>query len=145
MNTLNVYVRTGHVMILKQIVIPDLDEHIASLVAELVPPGREEQEGLVQVEVEVAVEVTVDKIHDPELVGLMQILKLVTDPLHVEAVGGDEVRPPLDQVLRLLPRDVAHSGEDVRQVGGRPLQAVSVVDLPLARLHVHVEVLKLEY
>ena len=88
-----------------------------------------------------AVEVTVDKIHDPELIGLMQILKLVTDPLHVEAVGGDKVRPPLDEVLRLLPRDVADRGEDVRQVGRRPLQAVSVVDLPLARLHVHVEVL----
>ena len=28
------------------------------------------------------------------------------------------------------------------QVGGGPLKAVSVVDLPLARLHVHVEVLE---
>ena len=52
------------------------------------------------------VKVSVDKVHDPEFVSLMQVLKLVADPLDVEAVWRDYVRPPLDQVLRLLARDV---------------------------------------
>ena len=52
------------------------------------------------------VKVSVDKVHDPEFVGLMQVLELVANPLDVEAIGSDYVRPPLDQVLRLLAGDV---------------------------------------
>ena len=35
------------------------------------------------------VKVSVDKVHDPEFVGLMQVLELVTDPLDVETVWRD--------------------------------------------------------
>jgi len=45
----------------------------------------------------------------------------------------------LEEVLGLGGGDVGDGGEDVGAVGGRPLQAVPVVDLPLARLLVHVE------
>ena len=62
--------------------------------------------------------------------------------LDIQTVGSDDVWLPLDEVLRLLGRDVTDGREDVSEVGGRPLQAVSVVDLPLARLYVHVEVLE---
>ena len=51
------------------------------------------------------------KVHYPEFVCLMQILKLVTDPLDIEAVWRDQVRPPFDQMLRLLARDVAVKGK----------------------------------
>ena len=69
-------------------------------------------------------------------------LKLVAHSLDIQTVGSDDVWLPLDEVLRLLGRDVTDGREDVSEVGGRPLQAVSVVDLPLARLYVHVEVLE---
>lgn len=74
----------------------------------------------------------------------VQILELVQrrELLHVEPVGRDHVRLPLQQMLRLVPRYIRHGGEHVRQVGGRPLHAVPVVDLPLACLLVHVELVQ---
>lgn len=46
---------------------------------------------------------------------------------------------PLEQVLCLNGCDLWHSGEDVGAVSSRPLQTVSVVDLPIACFLVHVE------
>ena len=46
---------------------------------------------------------------------------------------------PLQDVLGLHGRDLGHGGEDVGAVHRRPLQAVAVVDLPLARLPVDVK------
>lgn len=46
---------------------------------------------------------------------------------------------PLEEVLCLDGCDLRHGGEDVGAVGGRPLQTVAVVDLPVARFFVHVE------
>ena len=46
---------------------------------------------------------------------------------------------PFQEVLGLAGGDVGHGGEDVGAVRGRALQAVPVVDLPLARLLVHVK------
>ena len=51
-------------------------------------------------------------------------LELVEVPPDVEPVGGDHVGLPLDQELRLLPRDVRHRREDVRKVRARTLDAV---------------------
>ena len=83
-----------------------LNEHVPALVTKLVSPSREEQQSFVKVKVEMTVKVSVDKVHDPEFVGLMQVLELVANSLDVEAIWRDYVRPPLDQVLRLLARDV---------------------------------------
>ena len=41
-----------------------LDEDISSLVTELVPPGSEEEQSLVQIEVDVTVEMAVDEIEN---------------------------------------------------------------------------------
>lgn len=46
---------------------------------------------------------------------------------------------PLEQVLRLDGCDLRHGGEDVGAVGGSTLQAVPVVDLPVACFLIHVE------
>ena len=46
---------------------------------------------------------------------------------------------PVQDVLGLHGRDVGHGGEDVGAVHRRALQAVAVVDLPLARLPVDVK------
>ena len=119
-----------------------LDEKVSALVAELVATCREEEQSLLEVEVDVSVEMSVDKVEDLLFVLEVKILELVTHSLHVQTVGSDDVRLPLDKVLRLLGRDVADRGEDVGEVGGGSLQAVSVVDLPLPGLHVHVEVLE---
>lgn len=45
----------------------------------------------------------------------------------------------LEEVLSLDGCDLGHGGEDVGAVGGRPLQAVAVVNLPVACFFVHVE------
>ena len=56
----------------------------------------------------------------------MQVLELVQVPPDVESVGGDHVGLALDQELGLLPRDVGHRREHVRQVSAGPLDAVPV-------------------
>lgn len=43
------------------------------------------------------------------------------------------------QVLSLNGGDLGHGGEDVGAVCGRPFHAVAVVDLPLTRLPIHIE------
>ena len=48
-------------------------------------------------------------------------------------------RLPLEQVLCFERCDVGDGGEDVGCVGRSPLQAVPVVDLPVAGLRVHIE------
>ena len=51
-------------------------------------------------------------------------LELVEVPPDVEPVGRDHVGLALDEELRLLPRDVRHRREHVRQVGASALDAV---------------------
>ena len=50
-------------------------------------------------------------------------------PPDVEPVGGDHVGLALDQELRLLPRDVRHRREDVREVRAGTLDAVPEVNV----------------
>ena len=87
-----------------------LDENVTALVTELISSRCEEQQSFVKVKVEMTMKVSVDKVHDPEFVCLMQILKLMADPLNVKAVWRDQVRSPLDQMLRLLAGNVAAQG-----------------------------------
>ena len=58
---------------------------------------------------------------------------------HIEAVGENDVRLPLQQILCLLSCYLGNGAEDVCAVCGRPLQTVAVVDLSVACLLVHIE------
>merc|ERR1719381_364475 len=68
------------------------NEYVGPLVGELVPSGSEEIEGAVEVEVEMAVKVSAHKLVDLLLARCVQVLELVQIPLHIESVGGDQVR-----------------------------------------------------
>ena len=72
-----------------------LDEHVHTLVPELVSPSREQVDGVLEVKVVVSVEVSADEIVDL-LLGLdVQVLELVhgRELLDVEAVRQDTVFP----------------------------------------------------
>jgi hypothetical protein len=57
----------------------------------------------------------------------------------VETVGCNTVRLTLEEMLRLVRRDVRNGGEDVGAVRRGPLDAVPVVDTTLARLVIDVK------
>ena len=119
-----------------------LDEDIRALVGELVPSRCEQVQGTIKVEVKVAVEVPSNKLVDLLLAGGVQVLELMQISFHVKAIRSDQVRLPPHQVGGLHAGDLRHGGEDVRQVGPCPLDAVPVEDPSLARLLVAVEVLQ---
>ena len=119
------------------------NEDVGPLVGELIPAGSEEIEGAVEVEVEMAVEVSAHKLVDLLLARRVQVLELVQIPFHIEPVGGDQVRLSLHKMSRLHTGDLRHSGEYVRQVRARPLNAISMVDPSLSRFHVTVEILEI--
>ena len=48
-----------------------LNEHVTALVTELISSSCEEQQSFIKVKVEMAMKVSVDKVHDPEFVCLM--------------------------------------------------------------------------
>ena len=86
-------------------------------------------------------EVALQEVHDLVFRLRVQVLELVQRRVldEVDAVGRDHVGDALEQVLRLEAGHVAHGGEHVREVRGAALDAVAVVDLPVAGLLVDVE------
>ena len=121
-----------------------LDEHIHALIPVLVPSGREHIEGVIDIEVVVAVKVAADEVVDLGFGGGVEVLELVhgLELDDVEAVGDDAVGLALEEVLGLVGGDVRDGGEDVGAVRGAPLDAVAVVDAAFAGLVVDVEVLE---
>ena len=121
-----------------------LDEHVNALVTVLVTSCGEKVQSLVGIEVIVAIEVTADKVIDPLLVGLMQVLELVRGRklLDVETIGQDAIGLPLEQVLTLVGGDVGDSGEDIGSMSGATFYAVPVVNASLASLRIAVEPLE---
>ena len=89
-----------------------------------------------------SVEVAPHKLADLLLTGGVQVLELVQVPLHVEAVRGDEVRLPLDEVCGLHSSDLGDGREDMSQVRGGALDTVAVVDTSLPSLRVTVKILQ---
>ena len=77
------------------------------------PPGGEEIQRLVQIKVQVAVEMSPHELVYLSLGRGVKVLELVEVSRHVQPVGRDDIRLPLDQVLRLYARDLAHSSKHV--------------------------------
>lgn len=121
-----------------------LDEHVGTLVAELVAAADKEVQGVVEVPVKVAVKVPLDELADSGLVDGVQVLELVhgAELDDIEAVGHHAVGLALEEVLRLVGGDMTDGCEDVARVSGRPLDTVAMVDTPLAGLGVDVEILE---
>lgn len=121
-----------------------LNEHIHTLIPELVATGSEEVEGVFWLEVVVAIEVTADEVVDLLLGLLMEVLELVHGRKlgDVETVGEDTIGLALEQMLTLVGGDVGNGGEDIAGVGGSTLDAVSVVDTTLSSLGIDIEPLK---
>ena len=100
-----------------------LYEDITSLVTEFITARSEEEQGPVQIEVDVTMEMSVDEIenlnnrminlnvssHFPHLlfVDLVEVLKLVALSLHIQPIGRYQVWLSLDEMLGFLCRDVA--------------------------------------
>lgn len=74
----------------------------------------------------------------------MQILELMhrLELHHVQPIRQHPVRLPLQQMLRLVRRDMGHRREHVRAMRRRALDAVTVVNPALARFVVNVKVLE---
>jgi hypothetical protein len=82
-----------------------------------------------------------DEIVDLLLRNSVEVLELVhgRELGNVETVRRNTVRLPLEEVLRLVRRDVRNRREDIGAVRRAPFDAVPVVDPPLARFVVDVE------
>ena len=105
-----------------------LYEDITSLVTELITARSEEEQSLVQIEVDVTVEMSVDEIenlnnqmlnlnvssHFPHLlfVDLVEVLKLVALSLHIQPIGRYQVWLSLDEMLGFLSCDIAKRSTD---------------------------------
>lgn len=118
-----------------------LDEHVHAFVGELVPTGREQVERLVEIEIVVAVEVTAYEVVDFLFRDGVQVLKLVesAELFHAEAVGRGHVGLALEQIVRLVARDLRHCGEHVGAMSGGSFHAVAMVDATIAGLFVQIE------
>ena len=121
-----------------------LDKHIHTLIPVLVTSGSEEVQRLVRIEVIVPIEMTADKVVDALLVGLVQVLELVScaELLDIETVGQNTVGLALEQVLALVGGDVGDGCKDIGGMCCAAFDAVAVVDTSLARLGVAVKVLQ---
>ena len=62
---------------------------------------------------------------------------------NIEAVGKNAVGFAFKEMLRLVSRDMANSGKDVRAVSCRSLDTVAMVDATLAGFMINIEVLKI--
>lgn len=122
-----------------------LNEHVDTLISVLVSTGSEEVEGVVRLEVVVAVEVASNKVMDLFLGLLMKILEFVDgrELGDIETVGQDTIGLSLEEMLGLEGSDVRNGGEDVASVCGSALYAVSVVDTSLSSLSIDIEVLEI--
>ena len=102
-------------------------------------------EGVVEIEIVVAVEVSADEVVNFRLGGRVQILELVhrLELDDVEAVWQDAIGLALEQVLGLVRGDVRDSGEDVSTMSGATLDAVAVVDAALASFVVDIKILEI--
>ena len=121
-----------------------LNEHIHTLIPELVATGSEEVEGVFWLEIVMAIKVTADKVVDLFLGLLMEVLELMhgRELGDVETVGEDTIGLALEQMLTLVGGDVGNGGEDIARMGGSSLDAVSVIDTALSSLSINIEPLK---
>lgn len=121
-----------------------LDEHVDTFVPELVPTGGEEIEGVLQVEIIMAVEVAPNKVADLLLRVRVQVLEFMhgRELLDIQPIGEYAVRLPLEKMLALEGGDVRDRCKDVRGMCSGPFDAVSVVDAALPGLGIHVKVVE---
>lgn len=121
-----------------------LDEHVDTLVSELITTSSEDVQGIVRVKVIVAIEVTANKVVNLLLGLLVQVLEFMDGGKfgYVEPVGQDTIGLSLQQMLRLECCNVRHGRKYVARVCGCALDTVSMVDAPLAGFGVDVEVLQ---
>lgn len=121
-----------------------LNEHVDTFITVLVTTSGEEVQGLVGVEVIMAIEVTTNEVVDALLVDLMQILELVScrELLDIQTVGQNTVGLALEQMLTLVSSDMRYSSEDIGGVGSTAFYAVTVVDASLSSLGIAIKVLQ---
>lgn len=133
----------GHVrQLVLQIVIQTgqrFDEHVGAFVTEFISSGDEEIQCLIEIKIEVTVEMSAREFVNLLLGDGMQILKLVDgrEFLNIQSVGCYEIGFAFQQMLRFITGNLRDGGKDMRQVCGGPFNAISMIDLPFARLFVH--------
>ena len=118
-----------------------LDEHIQPLVAVLVTTSSEEVEGVLEIEVIMAIEMTPHEVMDAILGDGVQVLELVhgRELDDVQTIGQDTIGLTLQKMLGLVGSDVRDSGKNIAAMSGGTLNAVTVVDATLACLMIDIE------
>ena len=104
-----------------------LDEHVDTLVAELITTSGEQVDRVFKVKVVVAVEVAADKLVNLLLGQRVEVLELVHGRKldHVETVGQDTIGLALEQVLRLVRGNMRDGREDISAMRRGTFDAVT--------------------
>jgi hypothetical protein len=101
-------------------------------------------EGIIQIKIVMAVEITSDKLVNLALAGRMRIMELVhgLELDDIQAIWQDAIWFSLQQMLRLVCNDVGDSGKNVCIMCRGTLNAVVVVNTVFSSLVVDVKVLE---
>ena len=120
------------------------DEHVHTLIPELISTSREEVKRVFRVEIVMSVEVAAHKIVYLLLGLLMQVLELVDgrELGHVQTIGQHTVGFALEQVLALEGRDMRYGGENVTAMSSSALDAIPMVDTTLSCLRIYIKPLQ---
>ena len=121
-----------------------LNEHVNAFIAVFITTGGEEVECFLRVEIVVSVEVAANEVGNALFIRLVQVLELMSGAefLHIQPVGKDTIRFPLQKMLALVSSNMADSGEDVSTMGRTAFYAITVIDAALAGFGIDIEVLQ---
>ncbi|KAI6772502.1 hypothetical protein HG530_003460 [Fusarium avenaceum] len=103
-----------------------LDEHVNTLIPELITTGSEEVQCVVDVEIEVTVEMTSNKIVNLLLCLLVQVLELVNgrELGDIETIGKNTIRLSLQQMFGLERLSVVNTTLACLSINIEPLEVV---------------------
>ena len=121
-----------------------LDEHVNTLISELITASGEEVQCVIHIEVVVAIEMSANKVVDLLFCLLVEVLELMNsrELCDVETVGKNTIGLALQQMLGLERCDVGNGGEDIAGMCRSSLDTVSVVNTTLASLCIDIEPLQ---
>ena len=101
-------------------------------------------ERIIEIEIIMAIEMSPHEIINLTLRRLMQILELMhrLELDHIQPIGKDTIRFPLQQMLRFVRGNMRHRRKHIRTMRRRTFYAIPMIDPALARLMIDIKVLK---
>jgi hypothetical protein len=121
-----------------------LNKHVHSLVTILVPPSREHIKSIFKIEIIIPIKMTTNKFVNLRLGCRMKILEFVhrLELDDIQPVRKNTIRFALEEMFTLISGDMRNGGEHISAMGGRALNAVSVVNPALSGFVINIKVLK---